>query len=100
MSLVLPDQNSFFYSVNPKCQTASGPRDKKDTKDTRGWVQRSPQKSYFGVQACACGVLGAYIQKAEKLAGTIWQPRKIGGKSVQILTTRFCDKRALIIKML
>ena len=23
---------------------------------------------------------GSYIQKAEKLAGTIWQPRKIGGK--------------------
>ena len=44
-------------------------------------------------------LLKSYIQKAEKLAGTIWQPRKIGGKSKEILSTKFCDKRALVIKI-
>ena len=40
----------------------------------------------------------AYIQKAKKLAGTIFQPRKIGRISAQISTTRFCDKSAQIIE--
>ena len=40
-----------------------------------------------------------YIQTAKRLAETICQPRKIGGKSAQISTTRFCDKSAFIIKM-
>ena len=38
--------------------------------------------------------------KSEQMAETIFQPRKIGGKSAEISRTILCDKSALIIKML